>query len=332
VFLLATQAGCAKKAKTERQTMTGAHNGSSGSSVVTGPWPGANQESDAQKQPGLAGTPGKEPWNIFYSTPLPAFGTRLQVSILGKGGRSFVNAAANWRGRQEMGFYNFVVPEDRCDLVRKVVERSNFARHASHGDLAPDTPYTSLGYNPHGKASEVVIFVSQPPAPVAEAMTAIETLADEIRQHPLFAIAGSAAWNQPRFRVGDALELTVTLRSVGEKAVTFDNPLGSTNPEWTSLRMVVALAKADGTLDWANEVAQVDVTQQDLLTTERRLPKGEPRIELAPGKELQFIVRRKFHMSPGFYKAIITYHGVDGGGAIIGGVLDMDLGRIEVTP
>jgi len=332
VCLLAAVVGCTRKNKAERQTMAGTKDGSPGSSVVAGPWPGSNQDVATSKQPGLAAASGKDPWNIFYSTPLPAVGTRLQVSILGKGGRSFVNAAANWRGRQEIGFYNFVLPEDRCEPVRTVVERSNFSRYASQGDLAPDTPYTSLGYNPYGKASEVVIFVSQPPAPVAEAMTAVETLADEIRKHPLFAIAGSAAWNQPRFRVGEALELTVTLRSVGEKAVTFDNPLGSTNPEWTSLRMVVALAKADGTLDWANEVAQVDVARQDLSTTERRLPNGEPRIELAPGKELQFIVRRKFHMSPGFYKAVITYHGVDGGGAIIGGALDMDLGRIEITP
>jgi hypothetical protein len=165
-------------------------------------------------------------------------------------------------------------------------------------------------------------------------MTAIENLAEEIRKYPYLAIAGSAAWNQPRFRVGEALELTVTLRSVGEKAVTFDNPLGSSIPEWTSLRMVVALAKADGTLDWANEVAHIDIARQDLLTMEHRLPKAEPRIELAPGKELQFIVRRKFHMSPGFYKAVITYHGSDDPNnlKVIGGALDMDLGRIEIVP
>jgi hypothetical protein len=70
------------------------------------------------------------------------------------------------------------------------------------------------------------------------------------------------------------------------------------------------------------------------LTVKRRLPKGQPRIELAPGKELQFIVRRKFHMSPGFYKAVITYHGSDDHDnlKVIGGALDMDLGRIEITP
>ena len=66
----------------------------------------------------------------------------------------------------------------------------------------------------------------------------------------------------------------------------------------------------------------------------RRLPKCQPHIELAPGKELQFIVRRKFHMSPGFYKAVITYHGTDDKDnvKVIGGALDMDLGRIEIVP
>jgi hypothetical protein len=39
-------------------------------------------------------------------------------------------------------------------------------------------------------------------------------------------------------------------------------------------------------------------------------------------------------MSPGFYKAVITYHGSDDHDnlKVIGGALDMDLGRIEITP
>jgi hypothetical protein len=67
---------------------------------------------------------------------------------------------------------------------------------------------------------------------------------------------------------------------------------------------------------------------------EHRLPKAEPRIDLVPGNELQFIVRRKFHMSPGFYKAVITYHGSDDPNnlKVIGGALDMDLGRMEIVP
>jgi len=332
--LLTAQASCAKKDKTERYTMTGTNNGSSGRPVITGHWPGVKQDAATTRQPGLTAVSGNNPWNIFYSTPLRAFGGELQVNLLGQGGRSYVNATANWRGRQEIGFYTVVLPPDRCELVRTLVERSDFARHAHGANIAPDTPYTSLGYNPSGEASSLEIFVSQPPAQVAKAMSAIEDLADEVRKYPLFAIAGSAAWNQPRFQVGDALELTVTLRGIGEKVVTVDNPLGSTKPEWTGLRMVVAVAKADGTLDWANEVAQVDIARQDLLTAERRPPKVEPRIDLAPGKDLQFIVRRKFHMSPGFYKAVITYHGVNDpdNPHDIGGALDMDLGRIEIVP
>jgi hypothetical protein len=312
--------------------MTSANRGSSAGLVATGPWPGSNQDAEAPQQ--RAQGSKRNPWNIFYSTPLGPPGGTLQVSIVGEGGDSFVNVMANWRGRQEIGAYNTVLPEEACEAVRKLVEHSDFARHAHHANIAPDTPYTSLGYNPSGEASSLEIFVSQPPAQVAEAMNAIENLAEQIRKHPLLAIAGSASWSQTRFGVGDALELTVKLRNVGERPVTFDNPLGSTDPNWTGLRLVVAVAKADDKLDWANEVAHVDIARQDLLTTERRLPKAEPRIELAPGKELQFIVRRKFHMSPGVYKAVITYHGVNDpdNPHDIGGVLDMDLGRIEVVP
>ena len=329
--LLTAQTSCAKKDKTERQTMTGTNNGSSGSPVVAGPWLG----SPPDVGPRTNDLAAKDAfWNISYSHPLRPFGGAIWVKLSSKGKESTLSLTANWRSRQEIGFYSGLLPADRSETVRNLVERSSFARYASHGTIAPDTPYTSLGYNPKGEVSEAEIFVGQPARPVGEAMTAIENLAEEIRKYPYLAIAGSAAWNQPRFRVGEALELTVTLRSVGEKAVTFDNPLGSSIPEWTSLRMVVALAKADGTLDWANEVAHIDIARQDLLTMEHRLPKAEPRIELVPGNELQFIVRRKFHMSPGFYKAVITYHGSDDPNnlKVIGGALDMDLGRIEIVP
>jgi len=55
-----------------------------------------------------------------------------------------VNVMANWRGRQEIGAYNTVLPEEACEAVRKLVEHSDFARHAHHANIAPDTPYTSL--------------------------------------------------------------------------------------------------------------------------------------------------------------------------------------------
>jgi hypothetical protein len=316
--------------------MTDTNNDSFGSTVATGPWPGSSQDTGAPGQAGLVGVaPNGRHWNVFYSKPLRPFGGSLQVSIFGAGVRSFFEVTANWRGRQEIGFYNFVLPADRCEGVRTLVERSGFARHAFHGVMQPDTPHASLAFNPSGDdLSEASTFVAPISAPVANAMNAVEELAEEFRKQPFLVIAGSAAWNQPRFRVGEALELTATLRSVGEKPVTFDNPLGSINPDWNNLRMVVAAAKPDDKIDWASEVAHVDIARQDLLTTERRLPKAEPRIELAPGKELQFIMRRKFHMSPGFYKAVITYHGSDDqeNVNVIGGALDMDLGRIEVTP
>jgi len=165
-------------------------------------------------------------------------------------------------------------------------------------------------------------------------MNAIENLAEQIRKHPLLAIAGSASWSQTRFGVGDALELTVKLRNVGERPVTFDNPLGSTDPNWTGLRLVVAVAKADDKLDWANEVAHVDIARQDLLTTERRLPKAEPRIELAPGKGTAVSscgassICRQESTRP----SSVSWRERPDNPHDIGGVLDMDLGRIEVVP
>jgi len=235
--------------------MTVTKDGSPGSSVVAGPWPGSAEDADSPQD----GQSSKETfWNISYSYPLRPFGGSIWVNLLSNGQESTLSLTANWRGRQEIGFYSGLLPADRSEAVRTLVQRSDFARHAHHGNIAPDTPYTSLGYNPSGEASEIEIFVSQPPAPVAAAMNAIEDLAEEIRKHAYLVIAGSAAWNQPRFRVGDALELTVTLRSVGEKAVTFDNPLGSTDPGWTSLRMRVAADKPDDKLDWEREVAADD--------------------------------------------------------------------------
>jgi hypothetical protein len=211
-----------------------------------------------------------------------------------------------------------------------MLEASDYRTHANlPAVIPPGTYFLGVGVWRGGDVLDSSGFTwpNEPQAirPVSDAM---HTVVEELRKSPYFAIAGEAAWTQRSIAAGTPVRGSVVLRSIGELPTVIANPLGSTDPSWTGLSLVIA---PEGRAELHPEGGGVLLAAADLFAPVR-CPR--PTVKVAPRDKIEFSFSKQVNLTPGKYRGTVIYlSGRDEQSAkfTTSGTLVLDLGPLDVT-
>lgn len=269
-----------------------------------------------------------EPEAINYGRDVGWSGSVMAELV--RGAPSTVIVTFNYDDRPQIGCYRCVLPESRFGQALNDLRISRYREIDPGDNFPPESKFVTVGERAAGERLPQIRSYeirTLPPA-IGKLATAIEGgVVNEIRTHPLRVVEGQAAWQKPSFSPAEPLTTTVTLKSVGALPLTLGTPLGHPPADWSGVRLWID--REDG----AGKQQVVDLTATHL----RPAPDGpaSPLVSLDPGGIFRFTVKKRVFLSPGRYKAQLSYtilSEAPDDAQFISGELWLPLGPLEITP
>jgi hypothetical protein len=158
-----------------------------------------------------------------------------------------------------------------------------------------------------------------------------QRLADEVLKHPLRVLRGEGAATAASFPQGEPAAFRVTFRNVGREPLETEHPLRG-GGDWTGLRLLVSRDVPPGQMK-ESDATWVDLKPQNVQPADGAAPAPGPRLRLAPGAEMTFVVRQRLLAGPGRYRAALVYVAQAPMDDVqrIRGSLTVDLGGFEIA-
>jgi hypothetical protein len=291
--------------------------------------------------------PAVEMWYLVMNRNLPQ--GSLSVSIAGFD-RSMVRLTCNLGDRQEIGTWRAPVAGADFNRLKELAKSSGYSGLAVNDPLPATMPTVSVGEGKLGDAPRLVAFaVNQVPPPVRLLLEAIETVVDQIREHPDQVLAGAVRPERERFATGKAVAFEITLRNPGSGAFRIRNPKLAPSARDTGLVLTLRqLGKAAPSGNDANEereiedTATVEIGPADIEFIREQPPNEDEDdplagswLELLPEDEIRLRISRSAFLQPATYEAalVLSCRGSEKpeDRAIEGNLL-MVAGQFEVVP
>lgn len=272
-----------------------------------------------------------EDWYILYNSELPGYGF-IACSVWPKE-YSNVKLTNNLGPRQEIGFYKSKIPLEKCQPLRDILHKTGYTKLPPEPPMEPGTPTVSVGEGADGGAPVVKGFATTtlPPA-LVPFMDAIGPFIELVRKEPYQVLAGTAKWTQPAFGREADLLLQVTFSNTGVAPIEIQNPAAP--PAGQEILVKLFLSRNTPNSD----VQEFQLTRPNfrlLPPPKGTLPAKIPAtLEILPGDQVSFEVRRPLRMLPGVYKAMIVFYSsqgpIDEKRAVIG-ALSIDPGLLTIS-
>ncbi|HYI02171.1 hypothetical protein [Hyalangium sp.] len=270
----------------------------------------------------------------------------LYIESLGHGGltmalqpdskNSSVELLSNFKGRQEVGYYEHALPAGTFARVLTLLDQVGFDKLPASPGLQPDTPTVSVGKMYAGSPPRFDMKgydAANVPKALDPVRAELRPLIEVIVAHPVRAIRGEAAPVQPSFRGDEPVAFELRLENVGTKPLKLDNPFHKRMEEQLTVRLLVTRDKPAEKIQEKDQL-WLDCTVEHVHTPDRKIkPPSERELELGPGAELRFVVRKKLMLQPGRYRAVIFFRNSRQKKTELSapGVLGMDPGVFEVA-
>jgi hypothetical protein len=247
-------------------------------------------------------------------------------------GRGLVKTTGNVGARQEIGFYEHALPPDSYARLRALKKEVGFDTLPPGPPMRPESKSTSIGETTDGANFDMKAWpLRDPPKAVRPLLEEAQRLTDEVLAHPLRVLRGEGAATAPSFPQGEPVAFKVTFKNVGREPIETDHPLRG-GAEWTGMRLLVARDVPQGQMK-ESDTTWIDLKSQSLQPAGGAASSSGPRLRLAPGAEMTFVVRQKLLAGPGRYRAAFVYVAQAPMDDVqrIRGSLTVDLGGFEIA-
>ncbi len=262
--------------------------------------------------------PAVEMWYLVMNRNLPQ--GALSVSVAGFD-RSMVRVTCNLGDRQEIGTWRAPVAAADFARLKDLAKSSGYSGLAVNDPLPATRPTISVGEGKLGDAPRLVAFaVNQVPPPVRPLLEAIETVVDQIREHPDQVLAGAARPERERFTAGEPVSFVITLRNPGSGAFRLRNPALAAGVRDTGLVLTLRqLGKArpegvdaqedrdiEDTATIEIGPSEIEFLRDQPLNEDEDDPLAGSWLELLPEDEIRIRVSRTAWLQPATFEAALT--------------------------
>lgn len=175
----------------------------------------------------------------------------------------------------------------------------------------PDMPSVIVGlWDINQDAPELRGFeLGQVPAPLLPVVAELAATAHEVLQHPKYVVEGKARWDPAEHTVGDELWFSAVLKNVGHQAIRLGAP-GFPDPDRGGLPWKLVLTRADppAKAEEPESPAFFELMPDNLREdSSRRRFWSKELTSLDRGGEIRLTFKKKLHLSPGSYRAELSY-------------------------
>ncbi|ATB41054.1 hypothetical protein CYFUS_006516 [Cystobacter fuscus] len=271
-----------------------------------------------------------EPSYVYWINPTPQ-GPVVTALFPDKGS---VDVSGNHDGRQEIGYYEHVLPRKVFDHVLALLDQAGLENLPVSPTLPPDTPVTSVGKSWAQRQPPMVrgYALWQVPKALQPTMDEFRLQTTELLKHPVRAIQGEGVPVKSQFLLEDTPAFTITLKNVGTEPLKLDNPFHKRMEEALTLHLRVRKDKPPDQLREGDTVwIECKLDHVRLADPKAVTPAGR-QLTLAAGAELRFFIRKKLMLAPGRYIAELDYRTsrFKDDVSSLSGRLNMRLGSFEV--
>lgn len=246
-------------------------------------------------------------WYLTFNEDLPNWATYF-AGFVSPVEPSSLRLTGPFADRVEIGEYSYVLPPERAEAYRRVVEGTGYPALVTHETVVPETPSLTLGKGVLGVDPLPKLYgfplPTMSPA-LIPAREAVHQLARELLDHPLHVIRAEAQWTAPSFKPRGTLEAVLTLKNPGLGPVELRSPDAPDDP--SRIILTVGSATREG------EVEQVELGLPDVVRVDASGKKQAPSewVALAPGEEARFLLKKKVYLGTGSYRGTVTLRALE---------------------